>query len=62
MREVALDGSYVRCNFPHGEAIALHEGKEVALPIDQLVEGDLVRFGDLIYADGVLLEGELKGR
>ena len=30
--------------------------------IDQLVEGDLVRFqaGDQIYADGVLLEGELK--
>ena len=26
------------------EAIALREGKEVALPIDQLVEGDLVRF------------------
>ena len=44
------------------EAIALREGKEVALPIDQLVEGDLVRFqaGDQIYADGVMLEGELK--
>ena len=44
------------------EAIVLREGKEVALPIDQLVEGDLVRFqaGDQIYADGVLLEGELK--
>ena len=26
------------------EAIVLREGKEVALPIDQLVEGDLVRF------------------
>ena len=39
------------------EAIVLREGKEVALPIDQLVEGDLVRFqaGDQIYADGVLL-------
>ena len=44
------------------EAIALREGKEVTLPIDQLVEGDLVCFqaGDQIYADGVLLEGELK--
>ena len=44
------------------EAIVLREGKEVALPIDQLVEGDLVRFqaGDQIYADGVLLEGDLK--
>ena len=44
------------------EAIALREGKEIALPIDQLVEGDLVRFqaGDQIYADGVLLEGDLK--
>ena len=44
------------------EAIVLREGKEVALPIDQLVEGDLVRFqaGDQIYADGVLLDGELK--
>ena len=44
------------------EAIVLREGKEVTLPIDQLVEGDLVRFqaGDQIYADGVLLEGDLK--
>ena len=46
------------------EAIVLREGKEVALPIDQLVEGDLVRFqaGDQIYADGVLLEGRAKSR
>ena len=44
------------------EAVAIREGKEIALPIDQLVEGDLVRFqaGDQIYADGVLLEGDLK--
>ena len=40
------------------------KGKEVTLPIDQLVEGDLSSFsvGDQIYADGVLLSGDLKSR
>ncbi len=45
------------------EAIALREGKEVTLLSTSWWRGDLVCFqkaGDQIYADGVLLEGELK--
>ena len=63
MQEVRSRRILRQMQFLHiGEAVVFREGKEVALPIDQLVEGDLVRFqaGDQIYADGVLLEGELK--
>ena len=48
--------------FLHMSERTIASRRQSRSPIDQLVEGDLVRFqaGDQIYADGVLLEGELR--